>query len=194
MLAHTTSQIANKAKLGESLGISSPTVQHYMEILEKTFMIRILYPYHSNLKKRLVKSPKYFIRDTGILHSLLEINSMNSLMGHFNYGQSWESYAIEQIISCLPGWHPYFYRTSDGSEIDLLLGYGQIKIAIEFKTSTSPKVGAGFFHCIEALKVDRTYIVCPFLKKEKYPYNKTASVASLEIVISECRNEYSSYS
>jgi uncharacterized protein len=183
MLAHSSGQLLNKAKLAGALGVSIPTVQRSIELLEKTFMLRILEPYHSNVKKRLVKTPKIYIRDTGILHPLLEIDDMNTLMGHPVFGQSWESYAVEQIVSMLPDWQPHFYRTSDGSEIDLLLIKGQKKIAIECKASTAPTVGAGFFHCLDDAGADAAWIVCPFEKTELYPYKNGAMAASLDVVI-----------
>lgn len=185
MLAHGSGQLANRSKLGESLGVSGPTVRSYIEILEKTFMVRILLSYQPNVKKRLMKSPKVYIRDTGILHSLLEIDSTNTLMGHPIFGQSWESYAIEQLITGLPGWQPLFYRTSDGSEIDLLLIHGERMVAVECKGSISPKVGAGFFHCIDDLGIHEAYIACPLERSEMYPYNQTVRVASLDNIIKE---------
>ncbi len=190
MLAHTSGQIANRAKIGESLGINEPTVKSYMAILEKTFMVRVLYSYQANVKKRLIKTPKTYIRDTGILHSLLDIDSTNTLMGHPVFGQSWESYAIEQIVTGLPGWQPFFYRTSDASEIDLLLIRGRRMVAVECKGSISPKVGAGFFHCVDDLKLEEVYIASPFEKSEIYPYNRIAKVASLDNIIKELRNPH----
>ena len=187
MLAHSCGQIANKAKLGESLGVSSPTVAAYLAILEKTFMVRVIHPYQANVKKRLVKSPKVYIRDTGILHSLLDIDSMNTLMGHPVVGQSWESYAVEQIAAGLPGWQPYFYRTSDGSEIDLLLVRGDRMAAVECKASSAPKVGAGFFHCVDDLKIEEVFIAAPFEKSEIYPYRGVAKAASPDRIIQELR-------
>ena len=185
MLAHSTAQLVNRHKLGESLGLSGPTVKAYTEILEKTFMVRILPSYQANVKKRLVKSPKTYFRDTGLLHSILEIDSTNTLMGHPVYGQSWESYAIEQIVTGLPGWQPYFYRTSDASEIDLLLVRGRRMVAVECKASLSPKVGAGFFHSVGDLEINEAYIACPFEQSELYPYKKNIRVASLDSIISE---------
>ncbi len=188
MLAHSTGQVKNRAKLGESLGISGATVKSYYEILEKTFMVRILQPYHSSVKKRLIKSPKIYIRDTGILHSLLDIDSHNTLMGHPIFGQSWESYALEQIVSALPEWTPWFFRTSNGSEIDLLLTRGVEKVAVEFKASVAPKLGAGFFNCMELLNIQKSYVVCPFPESELYPYRGNVMVASLDKILEEIKN------
>ena len=183
MLAHTSGQLFNMAKLGQSLGVTAPTVKSYMEILEKTFMIRVVQPWHANVKKRLVKSPKVYLRDTGILHALLELASSYELLGHPIYGQSWESYALEQTLAALPRWSAWFYRSSDGSsEIDLILVKGDERIAIEFKASTAPQVGVGLFHALALLQMSRAYIVCPFNKSERYPYRQ-ATVVSLDVLI-----------
>lgn len=171
------------SEFGGSLGISAPTVNSFMEILEKTFMAILLYPFQVNIKKRLVKTPKIYIRDTGIIHSLLQIDSANSLMGHHVFGQSWESYAIEQIVSNSLGWRLFYYRTSDGTEIDLLLIRGQRKIAVECKASTSPNVSAGFFNCVDDLKIDEAFIASALEQSEVYPNNRTAKVASLDKII-----------
>ncbi|MAG13166.1 MAG: hypothetical protein CMN78_01070 [Spirochaetales bacterium] len=182
--------LSNWHKLGESLGVTGSTLRSYTEILEKTFMVRILRPYRANVKKRLVKSPKIFIRDTGILHSLLEIDSFNTLMGHPVFGQSWESYAVEQIITGLPEWQPHFYRTSDGAEVDLLLARGQQRVAVECKASASPKVGAGFFHCSKDLNADAAFIACPLETSQIYPYNEKTRVASVDSIIRDLRGKY----
>ena len=97
MLAHVSGAVFNKSKFGESLGISNPSVTHYLDILTDTFMIRVLQPYEANLKKRLVKSPKVLFRDAGLLHALLGIRTHQDLMSHPEYGASWETYAIEQV-------------------------------------------------------------------------------------------------
>jgi len=108
MCAHNQAQLLNSAKLGESLGVSYHTVRNYIDLLEQTFIIRTLRPYESNLKKRLVKSPKVFIRDTGLLHALMEIDDFNDLLGHPNFGSSWEGFCIENILSELPEWEGGF--------------------------------------------------------------------------------------
>lgn len=167
MIAHLTGQILNKSKLAESLGVTHPTIQSYLDILENTFMIRTLRPFSVNVKKRLVRSPKIYIRDSGIIHSLLGITSMNDLSGHPVYGASWESYAVEQIISLLPDWEPSFYRTSNGSEIDLILAKGTRKVALEMKAHTAPKPGAGFYHALEDTGITEGYIVSPLREPEE---------------------------
>ena len=123
-------------------------------ILERTFLVRVLVPFHENGKKRLVKSPKVFIRDTGPLHALLKIEAMNDLLGHPVVGSSFEGLVIENILQKYPKYDAFFYRDSTGNEVDLLLVKGREKIAIEIKSSTSPKLRDGFWHAVKFLRPD----------------------------------------
>jgi len=179
MLAHMSGQIFNSSGLASSLGVSSTTVRTYIEILEQTYMVRILHPYFVNIKKRLIKSPKVYIRDTGILHSLLGIENHNSLMGNPVYGNSWESYALEQICSQFTRWSRFYYRTSAGAEIDLILEKGNNRIAVEFKVSTAPKVTTGFYNALGDLNIEKAFIIAPLLKDEFYPLNDKCNVCTL---------------
>jgi predicted AAA+ superfamily ATPase len=159
MLAHNQGQTLNSAKLGNSLDKSANTVRHYIDILEQTFLVRTLAPYSVNVKKRLVKSPKVYLRDSGLLHGLLDIETMNSLMGHPVYGSSYEGYVIENILVNLPRWKPYFYRTAGGAELDLVLSRGTEIIAIEIKASSAPKPSRGFWSSCEDIKATRKYVI-----------------------------------
>ena len=179
MLAHTSGQVINYSKLSQSLGISPPTVKSYIDILEKTYMVRILQPFFINLKKRVVKSPKVYLRDTGILHYLLGVDTMNDLLGHPAYGNSWESYALEQVCSKYRGWKPFFFRTQKGAEIDLILEKGNRKIAIEFKASASPKPARGFYNALEDLDICQAFIVAPLPTNESYSIQKNITVTTL---------------
>jgi uncharacterized protein len=161
MLAHYHGGLLNATKLGQALDVSHGTVRRYLDILEQTFMVRVLRPFEINLKKRLVKSPKVYIRDSGILHSLLEIETMTDLYGHPVFGASWEGWCIEQIAGIMPLWHPSFYRASSGEEIDLILERGQRRLAFEIKASLSPHLSRGFPGTLETLKPWRAWIVCP---------------------------------
>ncbi len=161
MLAHSHGQVLNASKLAGSMGVSSHTIKKYIDLLEQTFMVRALPPYTGNLKKRLIKSPKVYIRDTGILHTLLSIDTMEDLFAHPVYGTSYEGYVIENIVSRLPRWQASYYRTSNGAEIDLILTRGRRKVAIEIKSSTSPKVSKSFWHSIETIAPDQTVVVAP---------------------------------
>lgn len=175
MLAHSSGQVVNYSKLAESLGISRNTVKYYIDILEQTFMIRILHPYVSNTKKRLVKSPKVYIRDSGILHSLLDIDNHNALLSHPVYGQSWEGFALENILSVLGNrWQSSFYRSEKGNEIDLILEKGARIICIEFKSSSAPKITRGFWTVLEDLEPYESWIVSPV--ENMYPLNMKRKV------------------
>ncbi len=173
MLAHLNGQLLNASQIAQSLGVSAPSVRHRLDILEETFIVRRLLPYHANLKKRLVKSPKVYIRDTGLLHALLSITGLDDLQSHPALGGSWEGFIIEQIIGLIPmGWRVFFYRTIAGAEIDLLLFDDQNKaIAVEIKYSATPKVTKGFWLAYEDLSCVKGFIVYP--GKESYPMGDT---------------------
>ncbi|MDX2455268.1 ATP-binding protein [Desulfosarcina sp.] len=180
MCAHVHGQLLNRSSLGESLGVSHHTINSYIAILEQTYLMRVLEPYHSNLKKRLVKSPKLYLRDSGILHALLDIRNHNDLLGHPAYGASWEGLAIENIISAYPGWKTSFYRSASGAEIDLILERGRRRIAVEVKASTSPEVKRSYWNALDDLNVDEAWIVAPV--REAYPYKRGVSVRPLDAI------------
>lgn len=163
MIAHNHGQLFNANQLAKGLGVSAPTVRHYLSILEETFIIRQIRPYYSNLKKRLIKSPKIYVRDTGLLHNLLMINTYDQLQGHPSLGYSWEGFVLEQILDSLPvGWDAYFYRTATGVEIDLILiKHGNKPIAVEVKYSLSPRLGKGFNMAFDDLKCERGFVINP---------------------------------
>lgn len=161
MLCHWHGQVLNLSKIGESLGVSHTTVRRYIDLLEQTFIVRTLTVYEQNLKKRLVKSPKIYIRDSGLLHQILGIDNFNQLMGHPVFGASWEGYVIENLITKFSGYTPYFYRTSSGDEMDLILEKGIERIAIECKANSAPTLTKGFWNAIETIQPTKTYIVVP---------------------------------
>ncbi len=178
MLAHLNGQLLNYELLAQSLGVSAPTVKSYIDILEHTFMIRRLAPYHSNSKKRLQKSPKLYIRDTGILHNLLGIVDFNNLYSHPAYGFSWETMVIENVINKYKGYSPYFYRTSNGNELDLILVKGQDIIAIEIKATSVPKLSIGFWNAIADIKPTNGYVIAQVAMS--YPLKNSIMVHSLQ--------------
>ena len=177
MLAHSHGQVLNASKLAGSMGVSSHTIKSYIDLLEQTFMVRTLPPYSGNVKKRLVKSPKVYIRDTGILHALLNIETMEDLFGHPIYGASFEGYVVENIITRLPRWQTSFYRTSNGAEIDLVLSKGMRKIAVEIKSSTSPRVAQGFWNCVDTIAPEQTAVIA--LVDAPYPIADNVTVFPL---------------
>lgn len=148
-------------------------------------MFRILLPLAANLKKRLVKSPKVYIRDSGILHALLEIKDIEDLLGHPVAGASWEGWCLEQILALMPEWRPCYYRTSSGEEIDLILEHGRRRLAFEFKSSMLPKVSRGFPATLDLLQPERTWIVAPV--QEGYPRADGVMVANIEDVLKDLR-------
>lgn len=163
MLAHSNGNLFNAESFGRSLGVSAPTVTRYLDFLEGGYLIRRLQPWFVNAKKRLVKSPKTYIRDTGILHRLLNIPSYEDLFGHPVIGSSWEGYVIEQIYQ-LKNQHTdlFFYRTQAGAECDLVLVQGVTPIAcIEIKLSNSPSISKGFINCTKDLEPKFKYVITP---------------------------------
>lgn len=179
MLAHYHGQLWNASTIAASLGVSAPSVRHYLDILESTFMVRVLPPYSANLGKRLVKSPKVYLRDSGLLHALLNLPSHDALLGHPVLGASWEGWVIEQILAQAPvGSRPSFLRTASGNEIDLLLELpgGQLR-AIEIKHSASPKVGKGFGEVLDALNLESGFVIAPV--SEPFPLSTRAMALPL---------------
>lgn len=163
MLAHSNGNLLNTEVFARSLGVSATTVMKYLDFLEGGYMVRRLQPWFVNAKKRLVKSPKTYIRDTGILHRLLNIANLETLYGHPGVGGSWEGYVVEQIFQAKPDHLDlFFYRTQAGAECDLLLVQGITPIAcIEIKLSNAPTVSRGFVNCIHDLEPKCSFIITP---------------------------------
>ena len=178
MLAHNQGQTLNSSKLAISLGLSHNTIRSYLDILEETFVARTLAPFEANVKKRLVKSPKTYIRDVGVLHRLLEIKDFNSLLGNPIFGYSWEGFAIENILSEVKDWNGYFYRTASGNEIDLVLEKGDKIIAAEFKASKNPILGKGFYLALEDIGASEAWVVIP-TTDESFKIAKNITVSGI---------------
>lgn len=163
MLAHLHGGQLNVNALANSLGITQPTANKYLELLEASFLIRRLQPYFVNLGKRLTKSPKIYVRDSGLHHYLLRVFDMENLRGNPAVGASWEGYVIEQIIRESPEFTDFFYyRTQNGAEVDLLLvtPSGK-KICLEIKFSVAPAISKGFYQSIADLQPERSYVITP---------------------------------
>jgi predicted AAA+ superfamily ATPase len=169
MLAHCHGQLWNASKIAGSLGVDAKTARRYLDLLEDTFMVRQLQPFHANLKKRLVKSPKVYLRDSGLLHALLNIGTYEQLLGHPAAGASWEGWCIEQVLSVVANATVDFYRTSAGAGIDLVLhpAGGGPAVAIEAKRSLDPRPGRGFWSAFGDLQPARGFVVYP--GEESYP-------------------------
>ena len=175
MLAHLHGQLFNASAIAASLGVAASTTTRYLDHLCDALMVRRLEPHHINIGKRLVKSPKVYVRDSGLLHSLLNIQSVNDLLGHPSTGASWEGFVIEQIAAHLPpGATLSFYRTAAGSEMDAVVELGQTRMGFEVKFSSAPQVTKGFWQAREDLQLAHTCIVAPVA--EGWPVQEGVSV------------------
>lgn len=161
MLSHYHGQIWNGAELARSLGISQPTVRHYLDLMSGVLMIRQLQPWHENLGKRQVKSPKIYIKDSGLLHALLGIPRQLDLETHPKLGASWEGYAIEEIIKALQPDECYFWATHSGAELDLLLIKEGRRLGIECKRMDAPKLTPSLKSSMQELRLDQAVVVYP---------------------------------
>ena len=159
MTAHLHGQVLNVSQLVESHDFSRQQIGAYLDLFEHTFVIRRLNPYFKNIGKRLTKRPKIYIRDSGLLHQLVGISDQDTLSGHPVRGNSWEGFVIEQLIALLPDWEPYFYRTSNGAELDLLMLKGDRLLAFEIKASVDAKLTKGFYTAREDVAPDEIFIV-----------------------------------
>lgn len=179
MLAHSQGGQLNMAQLGGNLDLTVPTVKRYIELLEDLLLIRTLRPWSGNIGKRLVKAPKVYIRDSGLTHALLNLTTLDDLLGHPVVGASWEGFVIENLLASLPmGVTPWFYRTSAGAEIDLVIEVNSSqKYAIEIKRSSSPTVSKGFYLGCEDIGATERFVVYP--GNETYPMPNGVTTISL---------------
>ena len=179
MVAHIHGQIQNASTLSQALGVSNPTVTKYLNLLEGGFLIHRLEPYYVNLGKRLVKSPKIYFRDTGLLHQLSTIPSFEALQGNQLIGASWEGYVIEQIRRALDdSWQFYYYRTIAGAETDLvLISPNGTMTCVEIKYSVSPVITKGFYQSMKDLKPSHQYVIVP--SGSPYFFRENLKVCSL---------------
>ena len=161
LLAHYHGQTLNMSKATAAADLSVPTFRKYLSILEQTYMVRLLPPAEPNLKKRLVRSPKLYLRDSGLLHTLRNIETYDDLIAHPVNGASWEGFATEHIITAHPRWAPSFLRTSNGAEVDLVLERGQRRVLIECKLTKAPTPSRGFHQLVEDLQPEAAWIVAP---------------------------------
>ena len=180
MLAHGQGTLLNASKLAAGLSVSAPTVSSYIDLLVDLLLVRRLRPFHANVKKRLVKSPKIYVRDSGIVHALLGVEDHDALAGHPVVGASWEGFVIENLLAVAPPrTMASFYRTLAGAEIDLLLELPGKRgpWAIEIKRGLSTAPGRGFHHAREDVKPERAFIV--YSGEERYPIAKDVEAIGL---------------
>ena len=183
MLAHTQGELLNASKLAGSLGVESVTISRYLDLMVDLLLVRRLNPWYGNTKKRLVKSPRVYVRDSGILHTLLQIPNYDYLLGHPILGKSWEGFVIENILSALPSHvQPFFYRTAAGAEIDLLL---EVKLgnywAVEIKFRKTPNVKKSFHMACEDLKVKRKFVI--YSGEDTFSLGNKTTVISLPLFL-----------
>ncbi len=180
MLAHYHGQIWNAAEPARSLGVSEPTVRRYLDILTGVFMMRQLLPWHANLKKRQVKAPKIYFRDTGLLHCLLGIHSERDLLSHPKSGASWEGYAIEETIKAVAPDEVYFWATHGGAEIDLILLKQGRMLGVEYKRADAPRMTPSMRTALAELKLEQIAVVYPGVKR--YTVDERVGAVPLEAV------------
>lgn len=189
MLSHYHGGIWSAETFARSLGVSAPTVNRYLDFMEGAFLVRKLQPWFANAKKRLIKSPKVYIRCAGILHKLLDIKSFDALQGHPIIGNSWESYVIENIAASVHSEvELYYYRTQNGAECDIVLAIGlKILACIEIKYSDAPVVSKGFYNSIEDLESKNNFVITP--TSDDYIKNENVRVCKLEVFLDKYLKE-----
>ena len=170
MLAHCQGSVMNAAQLARSLAVDGKTIARYLDLMVDLLLVRRLQPFHANVKKRLVKSPKVYVRDSGVVHTLLNIPDREALFGHPIVGASWEGFVIDNLLSAAPNRTlPSFYRTSAGAEVDLILEFPGLskKWAIKIKIGSAPKPTKGFYNAIEDIEPDKSFVI--YAGDERYP-------------------------
>ncbi len=181
MLAHYHGQLWNAAEPARSLGASEPTTRRYLDILTGLFMVRQLQPWHANLKKRQVKAPKVYLRDTGLLHQLLGIRSEKDLLNHPKCGASWEGYVIEEVLKAVDPDEVYFWATHNGAEIDLVLVKKGRMLGVECKRVDAPQLTPSMRIALQDLQLEQIAVVYPGAKR--YPLADTVHAVPLEAVV-----------
>jgi len=180
MASHYHGNVWNAAEPARSLGVSEPTVRRYLNTLTGLFMVRQLQPWHENLGKRQVKSPKVYLRDSGLLHQLLGIRSEHDLVSHPKCGASWEGYAIEQALSCIQPEEAYFWATHQGAELDLLLFKDGRRLGLEMKRTDAPTLTPSMRIALEDLSLERLIVLYP--GNRRYPLADRVEAVPLSLL------------
>jgi predicted AAA+ superfamily ATPase len=190
MIAHFHGNVVKYTELGRSLELSIPTIKQYLSFLQSAFLVRIIQPFHSNVKKRLVKAPKIYIRDSGILHYLLGLDVIDQLHGHPKKGASWEGFVLEQIANALqPNRKIYFYRTHDGAELDLIITKGDQPVAtVEIKYGSNVRLSRGNTEAANSLKTENNFMI--IREDEDYSISNNFRVCGLDIFLSRYINQF----
>ena len=177
MCAHLHGQSLNLSHLGNSLGITHPTVKHYVDVMVNTYMLMKIEPYFANIDKRMKRSPKIYLSDSGLLHALLNISSFNDLAAHPVYGFSWEGFVVSQLKATHPAWEIFYAATADQAEIDFVIKRGKRIVAVECKISKAPSISKGFYYLLKDLKITEAYVVAPV--EESFMISKNIEVVTL---------------
>ncbi len=188
MLAHVNGQTVNYSRLGNSLGVSNQTVKNYIDLLKSTYMVDVVEPYVSNLGKRLVKSSKVYLSDSGIVLTLLGLRSFEDLSGHPALGAVWEGIVLINLRGMFPEAEINFYRTSGGAEIDFVVQYRHQIIAIECKATYAPSLSKGNYYSIEDVQPCHTFIVTP--SQESWSMKENIDVVSLNDLIQKLKEYF----
>lgn len=183
MLAHYNGQVVNYSRFGESLGVSHNTVRNYIDLLEATFMVKQIQPWSGNTKKRLVKSPKVYITDTGIITGLLQLKDFEIAAGHPVFGSLWETIVLQHIMAAAPNADIMYYRTNHGNEIDFIIQHEGEKIAVECKASKAPKLEKGNWSAIDDVNPDKIRILAPV--DSSYSYYEKVEVLTIKDFVAE---------
>jgi predicted AAA+ superfamily ATPase len=181
MLAHVNGQTLNYSALGNSLGVSATTVKNYIDLLQSTYMVDVVPPHLVNTGKRLIKAPKVYISDSGIVTALLGLSRFDQLAGHPVFGSLWEGVVLANLKGHFPGADIRFYRTNHGAELDFLVFLPQIFLAVECKASRAPALSRGAYSSIDDLKPQHIFIVSPV--EAGYPVRKDIDVVSLDELV-----------
>jgi uncharacterized protein len=180
MLAHAQGQLYNASSFARGLDLAPNNLTHWLDVLEGTFMVRRLLPWLANLRKRLTKSPKVYLRDSGLVHALLDLGTWDQLQGHAVIGQTWEGFCIEEVLAMGPqGANAFFYRTSAGAELDLVIEPVPGKpVGIEIKYSLTPKPSRGFWQALDDIEAARGYVLYP--GADSWPLGKTVMALGIK--------------
>lgn len=181
MVAHYHGQVWNASEFARSLGRTEKTTRRYLDLLTGAYVVRQLQPWYENLRKRQVKSPKIYIRDSGLLHCLLSLETGKSVMAHPKLGASWEGFAIEQVLTALSARDAYYWATHSGAEIDLLVFKDGKRLGFEFKCADAPQMTRSIYTAITDLKLDRVFVVYPGSKSYAIEDNvRAVAIADLD--------------
>ncbi|MCL5674940.1 MAG: ATP-binding protein [Candidatus Omnitrophica bacterium] len=188
MLAHYHGQIWNASELAQALGLSGKTVRNYLDILTQTYMVRQLQPWYENIHKRQVKSPKIYLRDSGIFHTLMSIPEKQILWSHPKIGASWEGFMLEQILKTFPSQNIYFWSSHSGAEIDLVIMSGGKRYGIEFKWNEAPTITRSMQISMHDLNLEKIWVIYP--GKNIYPVHKKITVVSATKILQIIKDIY----